>query len=113
MGLDFSRGATLCKALSDETRVKIVHILSCGERCACDLQEYFDITQPTLSHHLATLTEAGIIAARADGKWVHYRLNSESGDFLHKFMDDIFHGNEKCLCKKMNTNARKRGCDER
>jgi ArsR family transcriptional regulator len=68
MGIDFSRGAKLYKALSDETRVRIVHILYCGEVCACDIQEYLTLSQPTLSHHLAILTEAGIVSARAEGK---------------------------------------------
>ncbi len=113
MGIDFSRGAKICKALSDETRVRIVHILSCGERCVCEILEYFDLSQPTLSHHLAILAEAGIVVARAEGKWVHYRLVPETFSFLGDFIPTVFQGGEKCLCKKISQNSRKRSCDER
>jgi ArsR family transcriptional regulator len=112
MDIDFSRGAKLCKALSDETRVKIVHILSCGEVCACDIQEYFTLSQPTLSHHLAILTEAGIVSARAEGKWVYYSLTAETPTFLENFIPAIFKSSEKCLCKKTGKTTRKGSCHE-
>jgi ArsR family transcriptional regulator, arsenate/arsenite/antimonite-responsive transcriptional repressor len=111
MGIDFSRGVKLFKALSDETRVKIVHILSCGELCACDILEYFDLSQPTLSHHLAILMKAGIVTSRAEGKWVHYSLATGVQSFLTEYMQAIFHSGEKCLCKKNRANTR--NCDER
>lgn len=100
MPIDFARGAGLMKALSDETRVRIVHILSCGEVCACDLLEHFEISQPTLSHHLGLLVDAGLVAARPEGKWVHYRLEREAFDFIAAFIPAISRGDEKCLCKK-------------
>ena len=75
MTLDFTRGAMFFKALADETRVRIIHILSCGELCACDILGYFDLTQPTLSHHLSILVGAGLVISRTEGKWTHYRLN--------------------------------------
>lgn len=98
--MDFSRGARIFKAMADETRVKIIHILSCGELCACDLLDYFDLTQPTLSHHLSILVEAGLIASRPEGKWTHYRLNDASFAFLGHFMKELSGKNDRCLCKK-------------
>lgn len=49
------------KALSDPKRVKILDIISCGELCACDILEQFDFTQPTLSHHIKVLVNAGLV----------------------------------------------------
>jgi ArsR family transcriptional regulator, arsenate/arsenite/antimonite-responsive transcriptional repressor len=100
MAIDFSRGTAICKALADETRVRIVHILSCGELCACDIHDYFDISQPTLSHHLNLLVDAGIVVSRHEGKWTHYTLANDTLAFLGRFIEDISRESEKCLCKK-------------
>ncbi len=67
--------ALLCKALSDANRLRIVRMLSGGEMCACKLLERFEITQPTLSHHMKTLCDCGLVDVRKDGKWCHYSLN--------------------------------------
>jgi len=101
MDIDFKRGTELMKALSDETRVRIVHILSCGELCACDIQEYFDLTQPTLSHHLALLVDAGLVTARREGKWAHYSLTGASFDALGDFVKTISSPSANCDCKKI------------
>ncbi len=100
MDIDFARGTALFKAMADETRSRIVHILSCGELCACDILDYFDLTQPTLSHHLGILVEAGLLLARPEGKWTYYRLNGETFAFLERFIKDVSHESDKCLCKK-------------
>ncbi len=71
---DFRRAARLMKVLADETRAQIITILASGEHCACHLQGHFALSQPTLSHHLKVLVESGLVAARQEGKWVHYRL---------------------------------------
>lgn len=67
--------ALLCKALSDSNRLRIVRLLSGGEMCACKLLERFEITQPTLSHHMKILCDCGLVNMRKDGKWCHYSLN--------------------------------------
>lgn len=74
--------ALICKALSDSNRLKIVKMLSGGEKCACRLLEAFDITQPTLSHHMKILEECGLVTARKAGKWTYYSLCCET---LKKF----------------------------
>lgn len=64
------------KALGDATRLQIVDMLSGQELCACKILERFEITQPTLSHHMKSLTECGIVNVRKDGKWSYYSLNA-------------------------------------
>ena len=70
--------ALLCKALGDTNRLQIVRMLSSGEKCACKLLEQFDISQPTLSHHMKVLCECGLVNSRKEGKWSHYSLNCET-----------------------------------
>ena len=66
--------ALVCKALSDPHRLAIVQKLADGEKCACKLLEAFEITQPTLSHHMKILCGCGLVTSRKEGKWSHYRL---------------------------------------
>ena len=67
--------ALICRALGDPNRLQIVQMLSGGEMCACKLLEHFEITQPTLSHHMKILCECGLVDTRREGKWSHYSLN--------------------------------------
>lgn len=75
--MDSNDCALICRALSDPNRMQIIGMLSEGEKCACKLLEKFDITQPTLSHHMKILCESGIVNVRKDGKWSYYSLNNE------------------------------------
>jgi ArsR family transcriptional regulator len=63
------------KALSDETRLRIIKILEKGELCVCDITAALDMVQPKVSFHLNALKEAGLIIDRKAGRWTHYRLN--------------------------------------
>lgn len=72
------RAAKAFKALGDENRVKIAMMLSSGPTNACDFMDVLEISQPTLSHHLKVLNEAGVINCKREGKWRIYEL-SESG----------------------------------
>jgi ArsR family transcriptional regulator len=67
-------------ALSDETRLEIVAMLTGGERCVCDLMGELDAAQSRLSFHLKVLKDAGLVLDRRDGRWVYYSLNRESLD---------------------------------
>src|SRR3954447_13107452 len=62
------------KALADPTRVAIVNRLAAGECCVCDLNAAFDLSQPTISHHLTLLREAGLVGAARRGTWAYYGL---------------------------------------
>lgn len=68
---------TVFKALSDETRLRIIKLLEQGELCVCDITAALDMVQPKVSFHLGTLKEAGLIKDRKQGKWIHYSLNEK------------------------------------
>jgi ArsR family transcriptional regulator, arsenate/arsenite/antimonite-responsive transcriptional repressor len=63
------------KALSDETRLRIVKLLEHGELCVCDIGAALAMTQPKVSFHLAVLKKSGLLKDRKRGKWVHYSLD--------------------------------------
>ena len=78
------------KAVSDPTRLKIMLILSGREMCVSDICSHFEMTQPTISHHLGILRSAGILKSRKEGKEVYYTLNrcnvdSCCRDFMNRF----------------------------
>ena len=69
--------AQVFKALGDPVRLRLVSLIGAhqgGEVCVCDLTTAFDLTQPTISHHLRVLRQAGIIDSERRGTWVYYRL---------------------------------------
>ena len=71
------------KALADPTRVAIVNSLSAaGEVCVCNLTATFDLSQPTISHHLRILRKAGLVESTRRGTWAYYRLVPEAIDAL-------------------------------
>jgi len=67
--------ANQMKALSDVTRLQIYNQAKKQEICACDLIKQYNLTQPTLSFHMKTLVQCGLLYPRKDGKWVKYRMN--------------------------------------
>ena len=73
-----ARLAQAFKALADPVRLRLVSLIGAhegGEVCVCELTDAFDLTQPTISHHLKVLREAGIIGSERRGTWVYYRLD--------------------------------------
>jgi len=71
--------AATFRALADPTRVAIVSRLATADSvCVCDLTAAFDLSQPTISHHLRILREAGLVEAERRGTWAHYRLVPEA-----------------------------------
>ena len=74
------RVATLFKALADPVRLRLVSIVDGsegGEACVCDLNDAFDLSQPTISHHLKVLHEAGLLDRTKRGVWVYYAVRRE------------------------------------
>ena len=61
-------------ALADANRLRLLHLLKDGEVCVCHLQAVLQTNQPKISRHLAYLRRAGLVAARKEGRWTHYRL---------------------------------------
>ncbi|MBM7615088.1 ArsR/SmtB family transcription factor [Alkaliphilus hydrothermalis] len=77
------------KALSDENRIKIVQMLVGGELCACDIQEHFQLTQPTISHHMKVLMQSGLVEGEKRGKWMFYCINDLRINELKAFIDGV------------------------
>ena len=72
------------KALGDPVRLRLLSLIAShtgGEACVCDLTGVFDLTGPTISHHLKVLREAGLISGERRGTWVYYRVQPEA---LHR-----------------------------
>ena len=98
--LSYSDAALIFKALSDETRLKIVDLLSCDELCACNILESFNITQPTLSYHMKILTECGLVQSRKEGAWTRYKLDLALFDSVKDFLQQITVDKDNCICKR-------------
>lgn len=64
----------LFKALADRTRLRLINLMGDDEVCVCFFVEVLKLNQPKISRHLAYLRRAGVVAARREGKWMHYRI---------------------------------------
>jgi len=78
------------KALSDPNRLQIIQMITQEERCACKLLAFFDITQPTLSHHMRILSDCDLVHIRKDGKWSHYSMNLKTLSDYSDFVNQIY-----------------------
>jgi ArsR family transcriptional regulator len=107
MDKNYETNAKIFKALSDPSRLKILDILSCGEKCACDILEDFNFTQPTLSHHMKVLIECGLVKSRKEGLWSYYCLDNNNSNRLVLFLMDVITDTDDCICKKQG----KSNCD--
>ena len=76
--LDPVATAALFHALSDPIRIEVLGLLATGEQCVCDLTDALDVAQSRLSWHLKTLSDAGIISGRREGRWNYYSLNTDA-----------------------------------
>lgn len=106
MKYGYAEYVSLFKAISDQTRLKIVDLLSCGEMCACQLLDNFKITQPTLSYHMRILCENGIVQGRREGAWMYYSINGPVIENISEFLAEIKSNHDKCISKfDENTNC--------
>ncbi|HAX52543.1 ArsR/SmtB family transcription factor [Muricomes intestini] len=96
----YIQNAKVLKALSDPKRLRIIDMLSCGEMCACKILEEFHITQPTLSHDMKVLMDAGIVDARPEGKWMYYSLNNNNLQVFYKQLGEMFSNTPDCICHR-------------
>ena len=97
--MDYGTCAAMCKALSDEGRLKIVDMLSCGELCACELLEHLEISQSTLSYHMKTLTSCGLVHGEKRGLWAYYRLDDALFAELCSYVGKLSRYKDACICK--------------
>lgn len=104
MEIENKKVAVIFKSFCDENRLHILELLRSGERCACDILEEMHITQPTLSHHMKILCDAGIVSGRKEGKWMHYSISNEglkkAMGCLEYFSICSEYENGKSCCKK-------------
>lgn len=87
---DAGRMATMFKALADPTRLRLLsHVTAqgCQQVCACDLTGELGIAQPTVSHHMKKLVDAGLITREQRGKWAHYSVVPEALEQLRELLD--------------------------
>ena len=82
----------LLKALADETRLRIVALLSHGELCVCHVQEALGLSQSNVSRHLAVLRAAGVVEDRRDGTWVYYRLVTQADADCERLLRSLVKG---------------------
>src|SRR4051795_12011608 len=82
------RVAEAAKLLSDPIRVQVLELLRSADRdvCQCELQPRFSVSQPTMSHHLKKLTDAGVIEVERRGKWAYYTIKHEALEELKSWL---------------------------
>lgn len=98
---DYTQFPPIFKALGDSTRLKIIEMLSCGELCACDILESFQITQPTLSYHMKILTDCGLVKSRKDGSWIRYSNNTGLIEKIKAYWENITTEQDNCICREI------------
>lgn len=101
--MEEQRVAALFKALGDENRIRILKLLGTGEKCACGLLEELNISQPTLSHHMKILCDAGIVSGRREGKWTHYSICCEGVCKVRGLLKELLSAENiptDCECKE-------------
>ena len=87
--MELSQVSQICKALSDPNRLRIIQLLTYGEKCGCELLEQMQITQPTLSHHMKALEGCSLVSSGKKGKWNHYSLNSDQWAAFRDYIESI------------------------
>jgi ArsR family transcriptional regulator, arsenate/arsenite/antimonite-responsive transcriptional repressor len=81
--------ARFFQALGDKTRLRLLNLMGDQEICVCYFVEILDQPQPKISRHLAYLRRAGIVAARRDGKWMHYRIVTPPNNGAARVLSEI------------------------
>ena len=87
--MDNKEIAIIFKAFCDENRIQILEMLREGEKCACHILEEMQITQPTLSHHMKILCDAGVVVGRKEGKWMHYSISEIGLENVMKYLNQF------------------------
>jgi ArsR family transcriptional regulator len=84
--------STMFKALGDPVRLRLLSMIASrpdGEVCVCELTPAFDLSQPTVSHHLKLLRQAGLVDSERRGTWVYYRVRPETTDRLAAVLSSV------------------------
>ena len=81
--------AIFFRALSDRTRLRLLNLIGDREVCVCFFVEILGANQPKISRHLAYLRRAGIVGARREGKWMHYRITEPADATAKRFLQEV------------------------
>jgi len=87
---DAERLAQALRVIADPARLRLISLVAAsegGESCVCDLTDRLDLGQPTVSHHLKVLTDAGILRRQKRGRWAYYRIEPEPLELLRGALD--------------------------
>jgi ArsR family transcriptional regulator, arsenate/arsenite/antimonite-responsive transcriptional repressor len=95
----YKKYAQIFKALSDETRLCIIDMISCHEMSAGDILSNFTLSQSTLSYHMKILIEAKVVNARREGLWTKYSVNEETFEDVLDFLPKLYRLKDKCICR--------------
>ncbi|PYS82515.1 MAG: ArsR family transcriptional regulator [Acidobacteria bacterium] len=79
----------LFRALADRTRLRLLNLMGAGEVCVCFFVEVLGTNQPKISRHLAYLRRAGVVAARREGKWMHYRVATPEDEHAARVFAEV------------------------
>lgn len=101
MNISYKGLSDIFKALSDETRLRIIDMLSCSELCAGDILASFELSQSTLSYHMKILTDANVVIARRDGLWTKYQVNEATFAYIMEVLPELCRKKEKCICSQI------------
>lgn len=110
VNIDARAWSRVFRALGDETRVRIVALLSHGELCVCHVERALELPQPMISRHLAVLRAAGIVDARRDGTWVYYRLAEQPQARVQAMIDGVKQGFASQRTLRADLARIKKGC---
>ena len=89
--MDSMETVKILKALADANRLHILELLGSGEQCACVLLGNLALSQPTLSHHMKILCDAGLVTSRKAGKWIYYTRQAETLDSIGACLQALGH----------------------
>ncbi len=112
----------IAKALSDLNRVRVVSMLAGGELCVCQVTEVLQLATSTVSKHISILKQAGLVEARKEGRWMHYRLADQPGQAIqqaiewataHGREDPIIQNDKRALGKVLRMNKEHLCCNQR
>ena len=90
---------TEVERISEGIRLRVLELLTQGEKCACVLLEELDIAQPTLSYHMKILRQSGIVKERSVGPWKYYSIDGEGCAYAQKLLQALSFGGEKVEIK--------------
>ena len=89
MGKKGADAELLFRALADRTRLRLLNLMWGGEVCVCFFVEVLNLSQPKISRHLAYLRRAGVVEARREGKWMHYRVVEPQDEGARRVLGEV------------------------